>query len=62
MSIMMKAFTATDDAEIKACMEQLLNTDAGLGFIHESFHKDDDAFIHTISAQSFLFPFHAITP
>ena len=41
MSIMMKAFTATEDAEIKACMEQLLNTDAGLGFIHESFHKDD---------------------
>ncbi len=41
MSIMMKAFTATDDAEIKACMEQLLRTDAGLGFIHESFHKDD---------------------
>ena len=30
MSIMMKAFTATDDAEIKACMEQLLRTDAGL--------------------------------
>ena len=43
MSIMMKAFTATDDAEIKACMEQLLRTDAGLGFIHESFHKDDAA-------------------
>ena len=41
MSIMMKAFTATDDAEIKSCMEQLLRTDAGLGFIHESFHKDD---------------------
>lgn len=41
MSIMMKAFTATDDAEIKACMAQLLRTDAGLGFIHESFHKDD---------------------
>ena len=41
MSIMMKAFTATDDAEIKACVEQLLRTDAGLGFIHESFHKDD---------------------
>ena len=41
MSIMMKAFTATDDAEIKACMEQLLRTDAGTGFIHESFHKDD---------------------
>ena len=41
MSIMMKAFTATDDAEIKACVEQLLRTDAGTGFIHESFHKDD---------------------
>ena len=43
MSIMMKAFTATDDAEIKACLEQLLHTDAGTGFIHESFHKDDAA-------------------
>lgn len=41
MSIMMKAFTATDEAEIKACMEQLLRTDAGTGFIHESFNKDD---------------------
>lgn len=41
MSIMMKAFTSTDDAEIKACIEQLLSTDAGTGFIHESFHKDD---------------------
>ena len=41
MSIMMRAFTATDDAEIKACLEMLLNTDADTGFIHESFHKDD---------------------
>ena len=41
MSIMMKAFTATDDAEIKWCIETLLDTDAGTGFIHESFHKDD---------------------
>ena len=43
MSVMMRAFTATDDAEIKACLEQLLRTDAGTGFIHESFHKDDAA-------------------
>ena len=43
MSIMMKAFTAADDAEIRACLEQLLRTDAGTGFIHESFHKDDAA-------------------
>ena len=43
MSIMMKAFTSQDDREIKACMQQLLDTDAGKGFIHESFHKDDPA-------------------
>ena len=41
MSIMMKAFTAQDDDELRACLVQLLNTDAGTGFIHESFHKDD---------------------
>ena len=41
MSIMMKAFTSTDDSEIKWCIETLLKTDAGTGFIHESFHKDD---------------------
>ena len=41
MSIMMKAFTSTDDAEIKECMEMIMKTDAGTGFIHESFHKDD---------------------
>ena len=43
MSIMMKAFTATDDTEIKKCIEMLMATDAGTGFIHESFHKDDPA-------------------
>ena len=41
MSIMMRAFTSTDDAEIKACIEMLMRTDAGTGFMHESFHKDD---------------------
>ena len=41
MSIMMKCFTATNDDEIRWCMKTLLNTDAGMGFIHESFHKDD---------------------
>lgn len=41
MSIMMKAFTSTDDAEIKWCIETLMRTDAGTGFMHESFHKDD---------------------
>ena len=41
MSIIMRAFTATDDEEIRMCVEMLMNTDAGTGFIHESFYKDD---------------------
>ena len=41
MSIMMKAFTSNDDKEIKWCIETLMNTDAGTGFMHESFHKDN---------------------
>jgi meiotically up-regulated gene 157 (Mug157) protein len=43
MSIMMKAFTSTDDAEIKRCVEMLLATDAETGFIHESFDVNDPA-------------------
>ena len=41
MSIMMLAFTSGDDPEIQHCIEMLMSTDAGTGFIHESFHKDD---------------------
>lgn len=41
MSIMMKAFTSQDDAEIKECIRMLMTTDAGTGFMHESFHKDN---------------------
>jgi meiotically up-regulated gene 157 (Mug157) protein len=41
MSIMMKAFTSVDDKEIKWCITTLMATDAGTGFMHESFHKDD---------------------
>lgn len=41
MSIMMKAFTSQDDQEIKACIKMLMDTDAGTGFMHESFYKDD---------------------
>jgi len=43
MSIMMKAFTSNDDKEIAECLKMLLATDAGTGFIHESFNKDDAA-------------------
>lgn len=41
MSIMMRAFTSTDDDELLDCILMLMNTDAGTGFIHESFYKDD---------------------
>ena len=41
MSIIMKAFTSTDDEEIRWCVETLMKTDANTGFIHESFHKDN---------------------
>ena len=41
MSIMMKAFTSDSDDEIRECICQLMTTDAGTGFMHESFHKDN---------------------
>ena len=41
MSIMMRAFTSTDDNEIRDCLRMLIHTDAGTGFIHESFNKND---------------------
>ena len=41
MSIIMRAMTSDNDKEIKWCVETLLNTDAGTGFMHESLHKDD---------------------
>lgn len=41
MSIMMKAFTGTDDTEIKECVKMLMSTDAGKNFMHESFNKDN---------------------
>ena len=37
MSIMMKAFTSTSDEEIRQCIRLLMATDAGTGFMHESF-------------------------
>ncbi len=43
MSVMMRAFTATDDNEIRDCIVQLMTTDAGTGFMHESFSRHDAA-------------------
>lgn len=41
LSIILRALTSTDDAEIKHCLQQLSKTHAGTGFMHESFHKND---------------------
>ncbi len=41
MSIVMRAITSDDDTEIRYCIKTLRNTDAGTGFMHESFHKDN---------------------
>ena len=41
MSIMMKAFTSDDEQEIRDCICQLMTTDAGTGFMHESFYRGD---------------------
>lgn len=43
MSLMMRAFTSTDDEEIRASLRMLLDTDAGTGFMHESFNVDNPA-------------------
>ncbi|HWK99011.1 MAG TPA: glycoside hydrolase family 125 protein [Parapedobacter sp.] len=41
MGITMRGLTATDDAEIKKCLDLLKRTHGGTGFMHESFHKDN---------------------
>jgi uncharacterized protein len=43
MSILMRAFTSTNDQEIRQCLRWLRDTTAGTGFMHESFDKDDPA-------------------
>jgi hypothetical protein len=41
MSIIIRALTSRDDAEIRQCLRWLRNTTAGTGFMHESFQKDN---------------------
>ncbi len=41
MSIIMRAMTSEKDEEIIHCMRMLKNTQAGTGFMHESFNKDN---------------------
>ncbi len=41
LALSMQAMTSTDDAEIIQCLTTLKHSDAGTGFMHESFHQDD---------------------
>jgi meiotically up-regulated gene 157 (Mug157) protein len=43
MSLIMHALNADDDATIRRLLTQLKASEAGTGFMHESFHKDDPA-------------------
>lgn len=43
MSILVRALTSTDDAEIRQCLGWIRNTTAGTNFIHESFDEDNPA-------------------
>ena len=41
MSIIIRALTSEDAAEIKACIFTLMHTHDKTGFIHESFNKNN---------------------
>ncbi len=41
MSIMIRALTSDDIAEVRQCLHWLKTTDAGTGFVHEAFDQDD---------------------
>ncbi len=41
MSIMIRALTSDDNAEITQCLHWLKSTDANTGFMHEAFDQDD---------------------
>jgi meiotically up-regulated gene 157 (Mug157) protein len=43
MSIIMRALTTDDEQEQLQCLRWLKKGNAGTGFMHESFHKDDPA-------------------
>ncbi len=43
LAIIMRALTSNDSAEIRTALQQLMRTDAGTGFMHEAFDKDDPA-------------------
>ncbi len=42
LSIIMRGLTSTNDAEIKQCLQTLIKSNAGTGFMHEAFHKNNE--------------------
>jgi uncharacterized protein len=43
LGLIMQGMTSTDEDEIRYCLEKLKNSQAGTGFMHESFDKDNPA-------------------
>ncbi|MFI5187728.1 MAG: glycoside hydrolase family 125 protein, partial [Chitinophagales bacterium] len=41
LSIIIRALTSSNDEEIKKCISMLIASNAGTGFMHEAFHKDN---------------------
>ncbi|MEO8569929.1 MAG: glycoside hydrolase family 125 protein, partial [Ginsengibacter sp.] len=41
LSIIMRGLTSNDETEVKKCLRMLRNSNAGTGFMHESFNKND---------------------
>jgi meiotically up-regulated gene 157 (Mug157) protein len=41
MSIIMRGLTSNNEFEVKQCMKMLIKSNAGTGFMHESFNKND---------------------
>jgi uncharacterized protein len=41
LGIIMRGLTSTSDTEIRECIRMLKNSNAGTGFMHESFNKND---------------------
>ena len=41
LSVIMRGLTSKDDNEIRNCIEILKRSNAGTGYMHESFHKDN---------------------
>lgn len=41
ISLVMQALTSNDDTEVADLLRTIVNTDAGTGYMHESFHADD---------------------